>query len=165
MGPNSLGIHCGPRWNMKRRDMHDAQTRSRIMSSIRTKATGPELHLLALLSAHGIRASAQAKHLPGTPDIIIRGVKLAIFVDGDFWHGRPWFERGEAPYQNKEFWINKFVVNQARDRRVDIQLRSMGWSVLRIWASDLKKTPLDIVRLIHKRIRARRNRLNKPDRS
>jgi DNA mismatch endonuclease (patch repair protein) len=80
---------------------------------------------------------------------------LAVFVDGDFWHGRAWFERGEAPATNSEFWIRKFEINYRRDRAVDRQLRKDGWSVLRLWGSEVRKAPNNAV----SRVRARLRRL------
>jgi len=64
----------------------------------------------------------------GTPDFSISAVRLAVFVDGDFWHGRTWFAHGDAPKTRRDFWIAKFETNRQRDQRVGNQLRRAGWS-------------------------------------
>jgi len=137
-------------------DVFDRKMRSRIMASVRTSGTMPELLLLTLLHERRLRVRRQARELPGSPDLVFDRVKLAIFVDGDFWHGRQWFESRGAPAQNRRFWIAKFEKNRNRDRLADARLRRSGWSVLRVWASDVRKRPAETVQLILSRIQRRR---------
>jgi DNA mismatch endonuclease (patch repair protein) len=111
-------------------DMFDVETRSRIMRTVRVRGTEPEKMLAVALSEIGLRFSRNDGRVFGKPDLCLAAARLAVFVDGDFWHGRPWFERGEAPATNPEFWIRKFEINRKRDKTVDRALRRRGWSVL-----------------------------------
>jgi DNA mismatch endonuclease (patch repair protein) len=110
------------------------KVRSRIMSSIRSRDTGPELAVRAALSKEGVDFEVNVGGLPGSPDIVLRGRRIAVFVDGDFWHGRL-----RVPKSNGTFWRRKFEANAARDRRADRALRRAGWSVLRVWESDIRR--------------------------
>jgi DNA mismatch endonuclease (patch repair protein) len=82
------------------------------------------------------------------PDFVFRKQKLAIFVDGCFWHGCP--RHGTQPRGNRAFWQKKFATNLARDRRVNRALRAAKWRVVRIWECDLKKKPLQCLERIRK---------------
>ena len=115
-------------------DMFDKKTRSRIMRAVRTAETEPEERLAVALKAVGLRFRRNDAKIFGTPDFAFRKVRLAVFVDGDFWHGRAWLDYGAAPATNAAFWIGKFERNHQRDQLVDRQLRRTGWSVLRLWA-------------------------------
>ena len=112
--------------------------RSRIMRAIKSKDTRPELALRSACHRLGLRHRCHVKSLPGTPDFAYASAKVAVFVDGDFWHGRKWFEDGVAPKRNREAWLRKFKGNRDRDRRVDGELAKMGWLPLRVWESDVK---------------------------
>jgi DNA mismatch endonuclease (patch repair protein) len=122
-------------------DMFDTETRSRIMQSVRTAATEPEERLAIALRGLRLRFRRNDPGVFGKPDFAFRQARLAVFVDGDFWHGRAWFENGAAPATNAEFWIGKFERNRRRDCLVDRNLRRSGWSVLRLWASSIRKAP------------------------
>jgi DNA mismatch endonuclease, patch repair protein len=115
--------------------------------------------LATALKTAGVRARKQAKELAGSPDMVLDDVRIALFVDGDFWHGRQWFEHGLAPVQNREFWIAKFRANRERDRAADARLRHRGWCVMRLWASDLKRHPELAVARVRKQIERRRGKL------
>jgi DNA mismatch endonuclease (patch repair protein) len=119
-------------------DIFDKQTRSRIMSKIRGKNTKPEVKLRKLLRQARIRHTAYQK-LPGTPDLTVSKRKVAIFVDGDFWHGYNWKVLGKKP-PNK-FWRDKISRNIARDKRANSELKKLGWKVVRIRESALEKRP------------------------
>jgi len=122
-------------------DMFDKKTRSRIMQAVRTAETEPEERLAVALKAIGLRFRRNDTKVFGKPDFCFAAARLAVFVDGDFWHGRAWFDNGAAPATNAEFWIGKFERNRRRDRLVDRELRSTGWSVLRLWASNIRRAP------------------------
>jgi len=129
------------------------------MKRVRRHGTNAELILEQLLKKARLTYKAQVATLPGRPDFVLRKAKIAIFVDGDFWHGRHWFDRQEAPHRNRSFWIEKFERNHRRDGTADARLRRAGWSVLRLWEKDLLKHPGDSWNSISKRIRARRRKV------
>ena len=99
-----------------------------------TKSTGPELRLRREMHRLGMRYRLHPKHLPGRPDVALTSARIAIFVDGCFWHGCP--EHGTAPKNNREWWSNKISANIARDRHKDLQLAQLGWLVIHIWEHD-----------------------------
>ena len=112
-------------------DVFNPEERSRIMSRVKNRDTGPELALRRALWALGVRGwRCHRKDLPGRPDIAFGRQKLAVFVDGAFWHGHP------SKYkvgQSGEFWDRKIAANMARDESVNTELALRGWTVLRIW--------------------------------
>lgn len=113
--------------------------RSYNMSRIKWKNTKPELILRQLLSAKGIRGYRISYGLTGRPDIVFTKYRLAVFVDGCFWHKCPICYK--EPDHNKEFWVKKITGNIKRDKNVNKQLRHAGWTVLRVWEHLLKKSP------------------------
>ena len=115
---------------------------SRIKADLPRLNTSPETALRSSLWALGLRFRLHVRTLPGNPDIVLPRHRAVIFVDGDFWHGRAWFEKRVAPATNSDFWIAKFERNHRRDRVVDLTLRKNGWSVLRLWGSEVKRAPL-----------------------
>jgi len=108
------------------------------MSRIRGENTKPELMLRKALRAAGMRYRLKNK-LPGRPDIIFPGKRVAVFVDGCFWHRCP--EHFQAPLRNALFWDDKISRNEKRDRKVDEQLSAMGWRILRIWEHEVRGSP------------------------
>lgn len=116
------------------------QSRKEIMTSIRGKGNKTtELRLLSILKENGITGWRRHQPLPGKPDFAFPSSKLAVFVDGCFWHGCS--NCYKEPKQNTKFWKEKVVGNKKRDRRVSRQLREKGWKVCRIWECKLKKSP------------------------
>lgn len=110
------------------------------MASVKSKNTKAELVLRLALWHRGIRYRKNWRKLPGTPDIVITKNKIAIFVDGDFWHARGHQNNpGEEVASNKDFWRKKLARNVERDKEVNDQLTQDGWLVLRFWESDIKK--------------------------
>ena len=87
----------------------------------------------------GIVIAKNDKRLPGSPDIAIPRHNIAIFVDGEFWHGKDWETRKLRLKRNREYWIEKIEENIARDKRVDDQLRIMGWIPVHFWSKDALK--------------------------
>lgn len=114
--------------------------RRKCMRRVRAKDTKPEIALRKALWQRGVRYRKNVHALPGTPDIVIVGRKIAIFVDGDFWHAHGHRENpGEEVASNQSFWRAKLARNVERDREVNDALTEMGWLVLRFWASDVEK--------------------------
>lgn len=120
---------------------YTTKKRSKIMSRIRGKNTKPELLLRKALWAKGVRYRLYNK-LPGKPDISIKKHKLAIFIDGEFWHGYNWSERKHTIKNNRRFWLPKIERNMQRDKEVNQQLYDLGYTVFRFWSKEIK-TNLD----------------------
>lgn len=116
----------------------DPATRKR-MSRVKLKNGKAEQLLAKRLWHMGYRYRKNDRRLPGSPDIAITKYKIAIFVDGEFWHGKDWEVRKERLRRNREYWIEKIQENMARDRRNAAELELMGWRVLRFWEKDVKK--------------------------
>ena len=114
------------------------ETRKR-MSKVRLKQGIAETMLAKALWHSGIRYRYNYKKLPGSPDIAITKHHIAIFVDGEFWHGKDWEKRKTRLKSNRDYWIEKIEENMARDQRNDCELRTMGWYIIRFWEKDVKK--------------------------
>ncbi|MEO1030280.1 MAG: very short patch repair endonuclease [Bacteroidota bacterium] len=117
---------------------YTTKKRSKIMGKIRAKNTKPELLFRKALWRKNVRYRADSKQLPGRPDVSIKKYKLAVFIDGAYWHGYNWDERKAKLKTNKDFWIPKIERNMQRDREVNQQLREMGYTVFRFWAHEIK---------------------------
>lgn len=133
-------------------DHFDKATRSRIMSKIRSKGTKPELLLVKLLKTADLRFSTHAK-LPGTPDIAFKQQKVAVFVDGEFWHGYNWKHLGRVP--PKGYWRKKLQRNISRDKRVNRELHCLGWSYIRLWESQVLRKPAYCLNRIRRALKRR----------
>lgn len=121
---------------------------SKRMSRVRLKRGVGETMLAKLLWHSGIRYRYNYKKLPGSPDIAITKHHIAIFIDGEFWHGKDWEKRKNRLKSNRDYWIEKIEENIARDQRVDQELFLMGWSVVRFWEKDVKKHPEDCASVV-----------------
>jgi DNA mismatch endonuclease, patch repair protein len=110
--------------------------RSWTMSRIKRANTKPELVLRRLLHAHGLRFRIHVGDLPGCPDVVFPRARVALFIDGDFWHGWRFslWRHKLAPY-----WEAKIARNRARDQRTFRKLRHRGWLVLRIWEHQIER--------------------------
>ena len=116
-----------------------AEKRSYIMSQIKNKNTSIELSLRKALWHSGIRYRKNYSNVSGSPDIAITKHQIAIFCDGEFWHGRQWQVKKTRIKSNREYWINKIERNIQRDSETERLLSGKGWIVLRFWESDIKK--------------------------
>ncbi len=124
---------------------YTSKKRSAQMSKIRSRNSKPELILRKALWSKNIRFRLHDKSLPGTPDIVIKKYKLAIFVDGEFWHGFDWKKNKERIKSNRLFWIPKIERNMQKDIRVNKALRDLDYVVFRFWTQDiLKNLPIVI---------------------
>ncbi|WP_078858485.1 very short patch repair endonuclease [Streptomyces sp. NRRL F-2799] len=111
--------------------------RRRNMQAIRSRDTTPERLIRSLVHAQGFRYRVAARPLPNlrrTADLVFRPAKLAVFIDGCYWHGCP--QHYVPPRTNPGYWSDKVARNMARDRDTDDQLRAAGWTVLRFWEHD-----------------------------
>jgi len=122
----------------------DQEVTSRIMASIPSRNTKPELTLRRALHRRGLRYRLHLP-FPGRPDIVFTRARVAVFVDGDYWHGNTWRLRGAESLDaylsasaNAEFWRVKITANMRRDHAVTAELESLGWTVIRAWESDIR---------------------------
>lgn len=113
------------------------EQRSRVMSRVKNKNTGPEIRVRSLLHRLGFRFRIQRRDLPGAPDIVLPRYRTVVFVHGCFWHGHD-CPRGKRPSSHTEFWDAKLFANLERDRVNKRLLEQLGWAVLVVWQCELK---------------------------
>lgn len=118
----------------------DDKTRKR-MSQVHTKSGIDEVVLAKALWKRGVRYQKNYDDLPGKPDIAITKYKIAVFVDGEFWHGKDWPDSKKYLHRNRDYWIKKIEQNIAHDLQINQKLKKMGWTVLRYWSRDVVKNP------------------------
>lgn len=118
-------------------DVFSRSDRSRVMSKIRSQGNAAtELRLIEIFREYKITGWRRNQKLPGKPDFVFRKQRLAVFVDGCFWHACPLCYR--RPRSNLKYWDAKRIRNKKRDRDVKKTLSNLGWRVIRIWAHELK---------------------------
>lgn len=121
----------------------DPAVTHKIMSAVKSRDTRPELKLRKALWQEGLRYRVNYKKLPGKPDIAFTKWKVVVFCDGDFWHGHNWAVRGKNNIQEEllgysQYWRDKILRNIERDEENNKALKAIGWTVVRIWESDIK---------------------------
>ena len=109
------------------------------MARVKLKHGDAETAIAKILWHDGFRYWLNYRKLPGSPDIAIQKYRIAVFVDGEFWHGYEWDERKKKLKRNREYWIEKIEENMARDYRVDQELRAIGWTPIHFWSQEVKK--------------------------
>jgi DNA mismatch endonuclease (patch repair protein) len=119
-------------------DVYSAEKRSAVMRRVKAKDTSPELKVRKALTRLGARYRLHRKDLPGHPDIVMPGRKLALFVHGCFWHGHDCARGARVPKQNRDYWVGKVDRNRTRDAKTREALTALGWRVETIWECDLK---------------------------
>ena len=119
-------------------DVFTPEKRSAVMRRVKGRDTSPELKVRKALTGLGVRYRLNRKDLPGSPDIVMAGRRLAIFVHGCFWHGHDCARGSRVPKANREYWTAKVARNVARDARTAADLAAAGWRVETIWECDLK---------------------------
>ncbi len=117
------------------------EQRHKNMAANKSKGTKLELLFGRLLWNSGIRYRKNDKTVFGKPDFVIKGKKIAIFCDGEFWHGKDWETHKSDHKSNREFWYSKIERNIERDKEVTNQLEAQGWKVFRFWETEITKTP------------------------
>lgn len=128
------------------------ERRSRLMSRVRSRNTGIEMAVRRAVHARGLRYRTHVRSLPGTPDLVFAGPRVAVFVDGDFWHGWrfPAWRHTLSPY-----WVEKIAANRRRDRRNFARLRRRDWLVLRVWGHEVFADAESVADRIESAVRAR----------
>ena len=130
-------------------DKFSKETRSMIMSRIRSKDTKPEIAVRKFLYANGFRYVLHRKALPGKPDLSNESKKVAVFVNGCFWHHHGKCKRAKWPKTNQEYWIPKIKKNSRKDSSNKAKLEKMGWSVHIIWECETSE-PQALKELLNK---------------
>jgi DNA mismatch endonuclease (patch repair protein) len=127
-------------------DIFSKAKRSRIMAAVKSRGNkDTELRLVSILRKYRITGWRRGSRLPGRPDFVFPTSRVAVFVDGCFWHGCKWHcRRGSS---NKAFWDNKLTTNRQRDRVVNRLLKKRDWTVLRIWEHSLTQEKKIVARL------------------
>lgn len=119
-------------------DVVDRRTRSRMMASIGPTNTAPEIAVRRYLHAAGLRFRLHDKGLPGRPDVVLPGHRVAIFIHGCFWHRHPGCRYATTPASNATFWHDKFKSNVRRDKAKRELLEQQGWTVLVVWECEAR---------------------------
>lgn len=137
-------------------DVHNSEQRSKNMRAIKSTETKAEVALAKALWHLGYRYRKNNKTVFGKPDFTFKKLKIAIFVDSEFFHGKHW-ETRKKPQTNPEFWIKKNERNIQRDIEVNTYLESQNWKVLRFWSEDIKKKLQDCLIIIEDAIHLSEN--------
>jgi len=130
-------------------DIFSKEKRSQIMSRIRSKGTKIENVFEQKLKENKIKYKLHGD-MEGKPDFVFEEEKIAVFLDGEFWHGRLWKKRGQVP--KSDYWKEKLERNMKRDAKVNRILRKEGWTVMRFWESDILKNPDYCIEKLMKRM-------------
>jgi len=139
-------------------DVFAPEKRSEVMSRIRSRGNrDTELRMIALFKAARIRGWRRSQRLFGKPDFVFRRERIAVFVDGCFWHGCPRPKHAPLPKNRADWWAKKLAQNKMRDRIVTRTLRKQGWRVIRVWECELApKQQARIARMIARNLRSSR---------
>ena len=135
-------------------DVLTPEQRHKNMQNIKSKDTKIEVLLRKALWSKGYRYRKNYNELPGKPDIALTKYKIAIFCDGEFFHGKDWkvLKPHLQKSNNSEFWINKISRNMARDDEINKQLLFRGWTVIRFWGKEIKKNVDGCIKVIEEAI-------------
>jgi len=123
-------------------DVYPADKRSAVMRRVKGRDTTPEVKVRRALTALGARYRLHRKDLPGSPDIVLPGRRLALFVHGCFWHGHDCARGARVPKANRDYWVAKLARNRARDAWSRTALEAAGWRVEILWECELKDVAL-----------------------
>ena len=130
------------------------EQRTKNMKNIRSKDTQIEVRLRKALWQKGYRYRKNYKDLPGKPDIILTKYKIAIFCDGEFFHGKDWevLKPRLEKSNNSKYWIRKISRNRDRDEEINQQLLFLGWTVIRFWGKDIKNNLEECIQVVEETI-------------
>jgi DNA mismatch endonuclease (patch repair protein) len=123
--------------DVESRDTLTSVERSRLMASIRTRDTAPEVAVRKVLHARGFRFRLHQRSLPGSPDVVLARYHIAVFVHGCFWHQHPGCRKATIPAANHSFWDEKLTRNRERDARQARELRRLGWRPVVVWECEV----------------------------
>lgn len=137
-------------------DKLNSEQRRKCMQANKSKGTKPELLLAKAMWQLGLRYRKNSKTVFGKPDFSFKKCKVAVFVDGEFWHGKDWEIRKADIKSNREFWIAKIERNMQRDKEVTGRLKAESWTVFRFWGKDVVKNPERYAEKVFRCIRSRK---------
>ncbi len=123
------------------------------MKQVKNKDSKIEIALRKELWKRGLRYQKNVTSIFGTPDLVFKIKKVAVFCDSEFWHGYDWEERKKDFKSHQGFWIPKIERNMERDKEVSAELQKQGWVVLRFWGNEIKKNIGECVDIIEKTVR------------
>lgn len=138
------------------------------MSAVRSKHSKAEVSLRKELWRRGYRYRLHVAGLQGRPDLVFASAKTVVFVDGDYWHGRALREDGEPAFRatlrtaRQDWWVNKLQKNVQRDTAVSLELKTLGWRVIRVWESEVKTDLVRVADRISRTLADRRKQLRMP---
>ena len=124
-------------------DVFTPEKRSAVMRRVKGRDTGPERRVRAALRAAGIGYRLGGQGLPGRPDLVMKGRRVAVFVHGCFWHGHDCPRGARQPKANADYWTDKIGRNRARDRVSATRLAGDGWAVVTVWECAMKAAGFD----------------------
>lgn len=131
------------------------EQRKKCMQSNKSTGTKPELVLAKAMWTLGLRYRKNSGSIFGKPDFSFKKYKVAVFVDGEFWHGKDWEQKKAEIKGNREFWIAKIERNIQRDIEVTGRLKAEGWTVLRFWSNDVIKNTICCAEKVKEIVQAR----------
>ena len=126
-------------------DVYSKSRRSAVMRAIKSKNTSPELAVRKRIHSEGFRYRLHYKKLPGKPDIVLPRFRVAVNVNGCFWHGHSCKRGKRVPKANRSYWTRKIDRNSKRDQRNVLKLRRLGWSVFTIWECKLDRHTQNVI--------------------
>jgi DNA mismatch endonuclease (patch repair protein) len=144
--------------NFEKHYKSSSEKASRNLAKIKGTETAGEKLLRSTLWKLGLRFRKNVKSLPGKPDVVFPREKVAVFCDGDFWHGRNWAKDRRRLKQgsNAPYWLAKIAANRGRDKRYNKELERLGWVVIRIWESDVRADPRRAAEVVAQAVLSRR---------
>ena len=154
-GINYLYLFTHLSYNESMIKFDTSEDRSQLMKKIKSSSTQAETLLAKALWHKGFRYQRNCNKILGKPDIVFISKKIAIFIDGEFWHGYNWNEKKVRIKDNRDYWITKIEKNILRDRYVNAQLCLSGWIVLRFWEKEVKSNLNSCIEMIVKELEKR----------
>lgn len=143
-------------------DIVSPEVRSRMMASIKSRDTKPEMVVRRYLHGRGFRYTLANRNLPGRPDLALRRHNAVIFVHGCYWHGHQGCRFATTPATRAEFWRAKISANAERDARVVMDLRKLGWRIAVVWECALRKRPESALHRLERFLLSSRTRIEIP---
>lgn len=140
-------------------DRHSPEQRRKNMQAVKSTGSKIERKLALALWQKGYRYRLNMKSVYGKPDICFKGLKIAVFCDSEFWHGRDWETKKKEHKSNVDFWFKKIERNMERDREVNEHLLKNGWKVLRFWGKDIEKDLVSCITKIEEAIHERQEEI------